>query len=183
MYDVKILKLTQDEIPNYLNYGSKNAPCVLYGIHDKPFAWICQEEKCDYDYILKNNINHIKINGAGATIVCSPDDLDLGFFGTKEFCEEMLNKIIRLVSNKLTKGRFVNNDFMYGDKKHGSFTRMDLGKCYYIGVHLSNNIDTELINSICKKVSYKTPSELPFPITEEDIIKLYCQGDNYGDNI
>ena len=170
---IKLIKLKQEEISTYINIGIKEAPCVLYGIHDKPFVWICREEMCDYEYIKNNNIPHIKIDGNGSSIVCSEGDINFGFFGSKEFCEEMFDKLSKLVSKKITNFKFLNNDFMYNGNKHGSLTSIDFGDVYYIGVHLSNNINKELIEKICMKKCFKTPEKLPNPITEDDILNLY----------
>lgn len=170
---LNLIKLTAKEIPTYLELGIKESPCVLYGIHDSPFVWICKEEKCDFEYIKKNNIPYKKIQGVGSTIVCSKGDINFGFFGDKEFCEEMFNKISVLVSTKVNGYKFLNNDFMYNGNKHGSLTRIDFGNVYYIGVHISNNIDKELIEKICLKKCFNQPEKLPVPITEEDVLGLY----------
>ena len=175
--DYKIVKFTQKEIPNYLSFGIKNAPCVLYGVHDKPFVWICKEECCDTEFILNNNIDHIFIPGTGSSIVCSEGDLDLGFFGTEEFCNIAFARLSDLISKKLTQGRLINNDFMYDGNKYGSATYIDFGDCYYIGVHISNEINKDLIKNICKKKCYKEPEKLPVSITEEDILALFNGGE------
>lgn len=172
----KIKKLTQDDIPNYLHTGVSHSPCVLYGVHDKHFAWICAEEMCDFYYIKDNNIPYIKINGGGSTIVCSKGDLDLGFFGSKEFCEEMFMRISNMFSKILTGSKFINNDFMYDGNKYGAVTSINLGNVFYMGVHISNNINTELINRICLKKAYKKPERLPIQITEKEILDIYHDG-------
>ena len=173
MLNYVVKKLTQEDIPEYLQTGIDMQPCVLYGIHDKNFVWICEEEKCDYDYILESNINHIRLNAPGSTIVCSEGDVDFGFFGTEEFCKEMFEKLARTISQLTTNGVFVNNDFMYNGNKHGSVTFMDLGKCYYIGAHISNNIDKALIAKVCKKKSFKEPEQLPEQLTEDIILRVF----------
>jgi hypothetical protein len=173
---IKIRKLTQNDIPKYIKTGIENAPCILYGIHDKDFVWICKEKKCDFDYIKENNINHIEINGTGSTIVCAEGDLDFGFFGSEEFCYKMLNKVSEYLSKLLTGGEIINNDFMYNGNKYAAATRIDLGDCYYIGVHVSNNINKDLINNVCLKKSYKTPEKLPKALTEKDI-KIIFEGE------
>lgn len=178
MFKYKVIKLTQDDIPNYLKMGVVNSPCVLYGIHNKPFVWICEEEKCDLDYILKHNINYIKLNAPGSTIVCSEGDINFGFFGSKEFCDRMFDKIAKYVSKIITNSKFINNDFMYNGNKHGSMTFIDLGECYYIGVHISNNINKELISKICRKKCFKQPEKLPVEFTEKDVLNIY-NGEHY----
>lgn len=183
MLRYSVIRLTQEDIPNYLKFGVINSPCVLYGIHDKTFAWICAEEKCDFNYILENKIPYIKISGDGSTIVCSEGDLDLGFFGTKEFCEAMFLKISNKFSELLTGSRFINNDFMYNGNKYGAVTSINLGEVFYIGVHISNNINTELINRICQKKCYKKPEKLPTQITEKDILDMFDGEYNEVDNI
>lgn len=174
-------KLTQEEISDYISKGISLAPCVLYGVHDKSFAWICKEEMCDMDYIQQHNISYKKIDGAGSTIICSEGDLDFGFFGSEDFCKKMFNRISNLVSKKLTNGELLNNDFMYNNNKYGSVTKINFGDIYYVGVHISNNINKELINKICQKKCFKQPEKMPIPITEQDVFDLYgdinCEND------
>lgn len=173
-YNIK--ELTQQDIPNYLQLGKELAPCVLFGVHDKPFAWICREELCDYDFIKNNNINHIKISGSGSTIVCSKGDIDLGFFGDQEFCNQMLERISKKFAEILTDSKFVNNDFMYNGNKYGAVTSIKLGDCYYLGVHISNEIDTELIGKICLKKCFKKPEKLPITIDKSTILSIFDDG-------
>lgn len=175
---INLIKITPEDIPQYLEMGIKNAPCVIYGTQTKPFVWIGKEELCDFDYIQKNNIPYKRLNGPGSTVVCSEGDINFGFFGTKQFCEEMFDKLSIFVSKKINGYTFLNNDFMYNGNKHGSFTRIDFDNIHYIGVHISNNINKELIEIICKKKCYKQPEKLPDPITEEDVLKIY--GENNG---
>lgn len=169
----KLIELTQKDIPNYLEIGKQNAPCILYGVHDKEFAWICEEENCDYNAIEKENINHININGAGSTIVCSKGDLDFGFFGSKEFCVDRLNDVSSYMSYILKNGEIVNNDFLYDGFKYGAYTNIDFGDVFYVGVHLSNYINNDLISEICTKKVYKIPNQLPVKVTREDIPKMF----------
>lgn len=170
---LKIVKFKQEEIPSYIPYGLENAPCILYGIHDKPFAWICKEELCNYDYLKKRNIPYINIDGNGSTIITAEGDIDFGFFGSKEFCEEQFYKLSNYISKLLTNGKFLNNDFMYDGNKYGSATKIEFGEITYIGVHISNNIDKELINNICLKKCYKIPEKMPIPLLESDVEKIF----------
>lgn len=174
MNKFNLIKLTQEDIPNYLDIGVREQPCVLYGIHDKSYAWICKEEMCDLDVIKQNNINYKRLEKApGSTIVCSEGDLDLGFFGSEEFCREALRKVSEKFSEILTGSTLINNDFMYNDNKYGAYTAMSLGDTYYIGVHISNNINKDLINQVCKKPVFKNPEKLPIVIDEQCILKIF----------
>ena len=62
---------------------------------------------------------------------------------------------------------------MYNGNKYAGATSIDFGGCYYIGVHISNDINKELINKICLKKSYKTPEKLPKALTEEDVKLMF----------
>lgn len=170
---MKIIKLTQKDIPNYLEIGKENAPCILYGIHDKEFAWICEDEKCDYNAIDKEKVDYINLQAGGSTIVCSAGDLDFGFFGDKDFCSDRLEDVSNYMSYILKGGEILNNDFMYDGNKYGAYTHIDFGELYYVGVHLSNYINKKLISEICTKIIYKEPEQLPIKITEDDIPKMF----------
>ena len=174
MKGVKIIKLGVNDIPQYLELGSKEQPCILYGIHEAPFVWICKEGKCNKDTINDMGLSSFEIkNGVGSTIVCAKGDIDIGFFGTKDFCFTQLQKIIELYSKKICNFEMINNDFMYDDKKYGAMTFCDLGECWYVGVHISNNIEKELISAICQKNSFKIPDQLPNIISEEELLTMW----------
>lgn len=182
MTKYKIIEMTQEHLPYYIDYGFENYPCVLYGVHDKPYVFVCEEELCDFDYMDRNKITYQKIPKAkGSTIVCSNGDIALGIFGELDFCEEMRARIIERFSKIITGGIVVNNDLMYNGCKYGAFTQIKIGEIYYLGVHISNNIDKELIEKICKKKMYKIPNKLPIPITKKDIEDIFA--DHYGGKI
>lgn len=172
---MKFMELTQKDIPNYLQIGVENAPCILYGVHDKDFAWICKQENCNYNAIEKEEVNHINIQGNGSTIICSAGDLDFGFFGSEEFCVERLKDVSEYMSKVLKGGRVLNNDFMYDGNKYGAYTSIRFGDTFYIGVHLSNYVNNKLIDEICTKEILKKPSALPVKITREDIPIMFAR--------
>lgn len=172
---MKIIELTQEDIPNYLEIGKQNAPCILWGIHDKEFAWVCKQENCNLDVIEEKGINNKHLQGNGSTIVCSAGDLDFGFFGDKDFCLERLEDVSRYMSLVLKGGLVINNDFMYDGNKYGAYTSIDFGDVFYLGVHLSNYINNELIDEICTKEILKTPNALPVKITEKDIPEMFAR--------
>ena len=133
---------------------------------------------CDYEYIKSHNIEHTVFPTAkGSTIVCSSGDLGLAVFGDNEFCSEVFGRICEEFSRKVNGGKLINNDFMYNGNKHGASTSMSFGDIEYIAIHISNQIDKELISKICKKEIHKIPEKLPNPITEEDIESLFADGE------
>ena len=179
MFKYKLIEMKQKHLPYYIEFGFKQQPCVLYGFHDKPFVFVCEEEMCDFDFINKNNITYQKIPKAkGSTIVCSEGDIAMGIFGAKDFCLEMQYRIVDKFSKMLTNGELVNNDLMYNGNKYGALTHIQVGDIYYLGIHISNNIDKELIQNICKKKMYKIPEKLPIQITKKDILEIFsdCDG-------
>lgn len=170
----KIIKINLNNINSFLEIGKNNFPCILYGIHKESFVWICEEKKNDENYIKEQKIKTFFLdNCPGSTIVCSKGDIDLGFFGDEEFCKKQLNKIINLFSKKITNLKFLNNDFIYNNNKYGAATFLKFDECCYIGVHISNNINSFLIAQICQKRSFTMPEKLPSPITENEIIELF----------
>lgn len=174
----KLFRLSQDDLVSYIEKGVKNAPCVLYGTYYKPYAFICEDELCDYEYIKEHNIEHTILPTArGSTIVCSKGDVGLAIFGDAEFCGEVFNRISNEFSRVINGGRFINNDFMYNGNKHGAATRMNFGDVEYIALHISNEIDKDLISKICKKQSSKIPEKLPQHITEVDIERIFSDGE------
>lgn len=169
-----IIRQTTRDLEGYIELGLKNQPCVLYGTHSEPFVFICKEELCDYDYIKSNGILHKTLqNASGSTIVCSKGDVALGFFGSFEFCKEMLKIMEHEFSKAINGGKIISNDFVYDCKKYGAMTEICFGDVYYLGIHISNSIDEDLIKNICKKQTIKVPSALPTPITEQDIERVF----------
>lgn len=170
---MKLMKIDQNDIQSYIQVGLQNAECVLYGIYDRTFVWLCKDKKYDKEYIESHNIEYKEIDGDGSAIVCSAGDIDLGIFGSENFCNTQFQKISELISSKITNGKLLNNDFMYGTGKYGSATKIDFGNVKYIGIHISNYVNNELIDKICKKTMFKMPSQLDNKVTEQDIIDLW----------
>lgn len=181
---MKLVKINQSDIPNLFNIGLENLPCVMYVIYDKPFVWIMRDRYCNLEKIKELGIDYIELpNNSGSTIVASAKDLDFGLFGDREYCEEMLGRIVGYISKVLTDGRLVNNDMMYGGCKYGAISKSNIGNGnYFYAVHLSNYIDKELINEICTKTMFKIPNSLPIKITEENIPNIFNEVIENGTN-
>lgn len=172
---MKLVKIQQSDIPNLLEIGLENQPCVMYVIYEKPFVWIMKDRNSDLEKIKELGIDYIELpNNAGSTIVASAGDLDFGVFGDREYCEYKLAQVVDYISKMLTGGELVNNDMMYGEFKYGAISKAPLGNdLYFYAIHLSSYIDIELINQICTKPVYKIPNALPVKITEEDIQNIF----------
>lgn len=170
---IKLVEIQENEIPNFLEIGIQNAPCVLYAIHKGNYALICEEEKCNYDVLKERNVPIARIGGKGATIICAKGDIDFGIVGDKEYCISRLNELEKHISNLLTGGKLINNDFIYNGNKYGSYTAIDIGNYYCIAIHMSNNIDKELIQAVCLKQCFKEPEKLPTPITKKVLKDIF----------
>lgn len=178
----KIIKLTHEAFfEDYISVGKKLQPCILYAQHETPFAWICNHEMCDFDYIKENNIRYKKLIGCnGTTVVSSKGDLGISVFGPIEFIVDILNRITKLFHEKINGADLVGNDFIYNGHKYGAITRTELDNgVHYMAIQISNNLDRELIAKICKKAINKIPASLPNPITIEDIANICSDGVKY----
>lgn len=170
---IKIIEIQESDIPNFLEIGIENAPCVLFAYHKGDYALICEDKEYNIDDLKRNNISSTNINGKGGTIICTNGDVDFAFVGSEDYCWERLGELSKFISHLLTDGKLLNNDFIYGNNKYGSYTTIKKGDMFCIASHISNNINKKLIDEICFKNCYKIPEKLPEPITKEQIYQIF----------
>ena len=171
---LKTIKFSQKDLNKLFEVGVENAPCICWIEIERNVAVIGDEELCDYNAIDKENVDIFRFIGNASTVIASKGDIEIGIFGNKELCEESLKRVSNKISQILTSGKMENNDFMYNGNKYGSSVMANVGNdVYWLGIHISNSINEELIEKICKKKMHKKPTPMPRHIYVDEILDLF----------
>lgn len=94
----------------------------------------------------------------------------MGYYG-RDIRDNIINKIIVLLKEKGYNASIVNNDILINNKKIVDFGSRMFGDILYIAIHISINIDINLIKKICTKPMDKIPDGLVnYGINTEDIL-------------
>ena len=157
---------------------SSHKECIVYGVPDDNYIYVGRGNTINEDFAKKHNVKVLEIPNEGGTIVISKGDVDIGIFRYNGFGDgqNISNKILKHLKEKIPNIELFNNDFSIKDDdkiyKLGSYSSRDLGDRYvYTAIHLSININLELIKGICKKEMVKIPKALSeYGITTEEMI-------------
>ena len=168
----------QGDLKDYIHFGIQNAPCFMYKKLTKEHVFIASDKLCDVEYLKEANIDYTEISSTGSTIVASEGDIELAIFANPDYCSNVYSKLIELLSRKVNNGKIQSNDFVYDNKKYAGYTEGVFGEIVYFGVHISNNINQDLIDKVCTKNSTKIPTALENKVSVSDIINLYNEVEN-----
>ena len=147
--------------------------CVLYG------ADVLNDEYCQTHSIIK-----YKTHNFGGTIVNFAGDICIGNYQPdfNNFGIDFLVNFVKWLNGKGLNAQFVGNDVLIDDiYKVASFMSQYINGCLYTAIHLSVNMDIELIKAICTKPMNKIPKGLTeHGITEQEVNKFVL--DTLGQN-
>lgn len=154
--------------------------CAVYGIPDKHFVFKGTSDLINLEYCEENQIELLQIPNEGGVIVLSEGDFEIGIFKYNgwdihtdliEFFQRELSKTIQNII-VLDNDLIVDNEY-----KVAGLSSRHLGNNYvYTAMHISVNVDLDLINNICTKEMKKIPKGLSnYGITTDYIKQLYLQ--------
>lgn len=145
--------------------------CVNYGFDDKP----------NFDYCTKNNIECLDIGRRGGTFAINKGDIALGYI--TESCDNTLgelvyNKFAQYLKDKGLDAVAVSNDILIdGYKVLGwASNYYENYNAIFITLHFTMSVDLEFIKNVCTKSMNKVPKGLSeFGITEDEVINFITQ--------
>ena len=178
---MEIIELTaQNIIEGFNNVISNRKQCFVYGIPDNNYVFQGTTQMCDCEYCEENNIKILPIPNEGGVIVLSKGDVEIGIFKDSgwNICTDFMKALCERLKGKVPNIEVVGNDLIIDGKYKcvGSSSR-NLGDAknpyIYTAVHISLNINLELIKHICQKEMKKIPKGLSdYGFTTEEIVDL-----------
>ncbi len=122
----------------------------------------------------------VKIKHEGGTIVLSPGDVDIGLFTVgysgDTYRDRLVDAIMAMVQAQGYTATLDNNDVLINGRKVVGFGSRMFGSVLYTAIHMSVDIDVELIRSICTKPMAKLPDGLKnYGITTQDILEILSE--------
>lgn len=175
---MEIIELTaQNIMEGFSEVISKKKECFVYGIPDNNYVFTGTTNTCDCEYCEKNNIKLLPIPNEGGVIVLSEGDVEIGIFKYNgwKVCERFMKLLCEKLKEKIPNIEVVGNDLVIDGKYKcvGSSSRNlgDVKNPYiYTALHISLNVDLELIKHICKKPMNKIPKGISeYGYTTEEI--------------
>lgn len=175
---MEIIKTNFDDVPEQVAGIIKHQKeTVLYTVADQHCAVIGSNGGADATAIEDAGIKCVQINHEGGTIVISPGDIDIGIFtrgyGGKEYRDKLINGLLKKLTDKSYRAACVDNDILVDGKKVVGFGSRMFGDILYTAIHISVNVDLDLIQKICTKPMQKTPDGLiNYQINTTDVLML-----------
>lgn len=178
---MEIIELTaQNIIEGFNDVIINRKQCFVYGIPDNNYVFKGTTQMCDCEYCEENNIKILPIPNEGGVIVLSKGDVEIGIFKNNGWnvCENYMKALCERLKEKVPNIEVVGNDLIIeGKYKCAGSSSRNLGNTknpyIYTAVHISLNVNLELINHICKKEMIKIPKGLSeYGITTEEIEEL-----------
>lgn len=151
--------------------------CV-YGIPDKCYVIRGDSNLISLKECYSNSIGILRIPNKGGVIVVSEGDLEIGHFSKdlyNTFASDFMEYLLAFLNEKFGNFLLVGNDILYKEKyKCASYTTTRINNILYSAVHISINLNAELIDKICIKEKKKIPFGLSIlGISTEDILELF----------
>lgn len=154
--------------------------CAVYGIPDGHFVFKGTSDLINLEYCEGHQINLLQIPNEGGVIVLSEGDFEIGIFKYNgwDIHTDLIEFFQRELSKTIQNIIVLDNDLIVDDiYKVAGLSSRHLGNNYvYTAMHISVNVDLDLINNICTKEMKKIPKGLSdYGITTDYIKELYLQ--------
>lgn len=177
---MEIIELNaQNIIEGFNDVISNKKQCFVYGIPDNNYVFQGTTHLCDCDYCDKNGVKILPIPNEGGVIVISKGDVELGIFKDNgwDICEKYMRKLCEHLKERIPSINYEGNDLIIDGKYKcvGSSSRnLDYNNPYiYTAVHISLNVNLDLINHICQKEMKKIPKGLSdYGFTTDEILEI-----------
>lgn len=178
---MEIIKTNFDEVSGLVEDILKNQKeAVLYTVSDQYCAVIGSNGGASASAIKDAGIKCVQINHEGGTIIISPGDIDIGIFtkgySGRDYRDKLVDKLLAKLAEKSYWAACIDNDILIDGKKVVGFGSRMFGDILYTAIHISINIDLDLIQKICTKPMQKTPDGLiNYQINATDILMMLSE--------
>lgn len=175
---MEIIKTNFDDVSGLVEDILKNQKeAVLYTVSDQYCAVVGSNGGASISAIKNAGIKCVEINHEGGTIVISPGDIDIGIFtkgyAGRDYRDRLVDKLLTKLAEKSYWAACVDNDILVDGKKVVGFGSRMFGGILYTAIHISVNIDLDLIRKICTKPMQKTPDGLiNYQINTKDVLEI-----------
>ena len=172
------------EITNFSDY-LKELPNLIANKNETVFVTsdvisvLKGADELNVEYCNNNNLEIFNTHKFGGTIINFKNDLCIGDYQPKHnsFGEDILNAIKEYLISKGLNASFEDNDVLIeGKYKVASYMSTFINECLYTAIHISIDVDLEIIKAICTKPMNKIPKGLSdYGITQQEM-KEVCLG-------
>lgn len=171
----------KDALPEIEKHISQEIDGIIYTVAEKNFICIGRNAEFNQNAVdALSDYEVIKPNYEGGVIVEQAGDIDIllfthGFIG-QDMRKEIVLALQQLCIENGVNAEIVGNDFLVDGKKCASWGSRIFGKMLYAALHISLNVDMDVIKAVCTKPMYKVPRGLcQFGIKPDDVYAVIEQ--------
>lgn len=164
----------ESAVREMLTYGRTG---VIYGVAESNWVIAGVNEQLNESAVEQAGIPVLRLNHEGGCIVVNPGDIDIGLFTERDLGNKIKDGLIQDLAALLQEKGYTSiierNDLMVeGRKVMGFGSRMFLD-ILYTAIHISVNMNLELIESICTKPMEKVPGGLSdYGVTTQEVVNI-----------
>lgn len=156
-------------LPNFLNTDEEQ----LYFVYGDKSYVLSNGSEFNEQYCIDNNIEVIRTEHNGGTIVSSIDDIYVGFITphSNDFGTRIFHAFLEFLKNKGLNANYNGNDILIDETyKVAANSKIKTNYKYYTAVGFFGTADIETIKNVCVKPMNKIPKGLnEFGVTKEDV--------------
>lgn len=169
-------KIEFKEYVERLSAFLQNQEEQLYYVYgNKPYV-LSNGSEFNESYCLENNLEIIRTNHNGGTIISSKNDIYIVFISTRNnnFGTRLCNEILEFLKLKNINASYDGNDIMVDGKyKVAANSKIKINDMYYTAVAFFITADVETIKNVCTKPMEKIPRGLDYyDIDREEVIQF-----------
>lgn len=178
---MEIIEMNAHNVIDGFNEVIKNRKqCFVYGVPDGNYVFTGTTNSCNCEYCEKNNVKILPIPNEGGVIVVNKGDVEIAIFKDNgyDICRKYMKILFNELKTKIPNISLEGNDMMIDGKYKciGSSSRNlshPLTPYVYTAIHISLDVDLELIKHICQKEMKKIPKGLSeYGFTTEEVINI-----------
>lgn len=183
---IEIIKLyAHNCVEEITNIIKNKKECFVYGIPDKNYVFR-NGGTLDQEYCETNNIEILSIPTHGGSLIVGEEDIELGYFTLKpddKFLDKFINSIIEYLKYQNIHAEYKDNDILINNRKFCGVAANPYNDLIYVAIHISINVNMDLIKQICTKPMEKIPVGLKeYGITNEELLTHILKFvENFGD--
>lgn len=156
-------------LPNYLSSSEDQ----LYFVYGEKNYVLSNGSDFNVQYCLDNDIEIIRTEHNGGTIVSSKDDIYIVFFSqnNNNFGTQLCHKFLEFLKDRGINASYDGNDILVDDvHKVAANSKRRINYKYYTAVAFFGTSDVEIIKNVCTKSMLKIPKGLnEYGVTTEEV--------------
>ena len=173
--DKNIYETEVHKVANLISPSLPKTNTLIFAKSDNDYVWVGNKD-LNLSGLVDSKVHFSKVYNFGGTIINAKGDLCVGFISREEsnFGKDCMQWLQEYLAEHNISSSIDNNDLLIDNRyKVASWTFRKYNNYFLYLAHVSINLNSELIKTICTKKTTKIPACLSkYDITYEDVKKL-----------